>query len=72
MDEQRSLDFEIKIIKKSGRIDSDRIKTVAKFHGERGGMMSPENPKRPMGFRHLGSSPFCEGRVIMFVGSGCA
>jgi hypothetical protein len=24
-------------------------------------MMSPENSKRPMGFRHLGSSPFCEG-----------
>ena len=23
--------------------------------------MLPENSKRPMGFRHLGSSPFCEG-----------
>ena len=24
-------------------------------------VMSPEIRKRPMGFRHLGSSPFCEG-----------
>jgi hypothetical protein len=26
-------------------------------------MMLPENPKCPMGFQHLGSSPFCEGSV---------
>jgi len=26
-------------------------------------MMSPENPKRPIGFLDLGSSPFCEGAV---------
>jgi len=36
-------------------------------------MMPPENPKRPTGFRHLGSSPFCKGAVqttkISFNGS---
>ena len=55
------LNFEKKMIKKDYNICWDRIKNIAKFVANEAELEEEEIPKRPMGFWHLGSSPFCEG-----------
>jgi hypothetical protein len=57
MDEKRLLDFEIKIIKKSSRVDSDRIKRVVNFHGERARNDVARKSQTSYGFSALGLKP---------------
>ena len=57
MDEKKSLDFEIKIIKKSGKVDSDRIKRVVNFHGEQAQNDVARKSQTSYGFLALGLKP---------------
>jgi hypothetical protein len=57
MDEKRSLDFEIKIIKNGSRADSDRIKRMVNFHGERAGNDVARKSQTSYGFSALRIKP---------------
>jgi hypothetical protein len=57
MDKKQQLEGRIKMIKKENKIESDRIKRLAKFHGERERGDVARNSQTSYRFSALGIKP---------------